>query len=83
MNNLFEYKNEEDLKTLKKLLKYLIMFIVVLTSSYYIPVTGIDISDAFMIGVSAACCYCILDLYSPSVCNHNDYNKIIGVRGNN
>ena len=80
MTNFLEYNNENDLKLLKKLLKYIIMFVVVLTSAYYIPITGIDISDAFMIGVSAACCYCILDLYSPSVCNENDHNKIIGIR---
>ena len=65
-NNKNESKN-----LLKKVVKYFLLFIVVLISSHSIPIQQLDISESFMIGVSAACTFAVLDLYSPVVCYKN------------
>ena len=56
---------------LKKVVKYFLLFIVVLISAHNIPIQQLDISESFMIGVSAACTFAVLDLYSPVVCYKN------------
>jgi hypothetical protein len=67
MNN-----NKNDSRNLlKKVVKYFFLFIVVLASAHTIPIQQLDISESFMIGVSAACTFAILDLYSPVVCYKN------------
>jgi len=63
--------NIESKNMLKKVIKYFLLFIVVMTSSHYIPIQQLDLSESFMIGVSAACCFAILDLYAPSICYKN------------
>ena len=51
--------NIESKNMLKKVIKYFLLFIVVMTSSHYIPIQQLDLSESFMIGVSAACCFAI------------------------
>jgi hypothetical protein len=81
MNLLKNNSSIDDLNSLRKFLKYIIMFCVLCSSSYYIPINKLDISESFMIAVAGVCSFAILDLYSPIVCDLNNNNKHkIGVK---
>ena len=69
--------NNNSKNMLKKVLKYFLLFLIVMTSSHYIPIQQLDISESFMIGVSGACCFAVLDLYAPVVIYKKNKNNNI------
>ena len=75
MNLLKNNSSIDDLNSLRKFLKYIIMFSVLCAASIYIPVNKLDISESFMISVAGVCAFAILDLYSPVVCDLSNNNK--------
>ena len=75
MNLLKNNSSIDDMNSLRKFLKYIIMFCVLCAASIYVPVNKLDISESFMISVAGVCAFAILDLYSPVVCDLSNNNK--------
>jgi hypothetical protein len=49
-----------------KAIKYFIEGLAVAIAAYYIPKHKMDMQDIVVIGVTAACIFAILDIFSPS-----------------
>jgi hypothetical protein len=64
MNNL-KY-NMNNLK-LERIIKYIIMGLVVILSTRYIPNYIIPIKELIMIGATSSITFAILDMVSPSI----------------
>jgi hypothetical protein len=54
--------------TLKKLVKYVVMFLVTTFSVLSIPKQSIPMMDAYLIGITTASVFVVLDLVMPSIC---------------
>lgn len=51
----------------KKILKYILIGMVVMTASRYIPSDTLNTSEIIMIGAISSICFALLDMYSPSI----------------
>ena len=58
--------------TLKKVIKYVLMMVVVTFAALSVPKQFISMNDAGLIGMVAASVFVVLDLVMPSICliNH-------------
>ena len=54
--------------TLKKIVKYLLMLIVTTFAVLSVPKQSIAKQDAFLIGLTTASTFVVLDLVMPSIC---------------
>lgn len=55
-------------KTLRKMLRYLIMFLAVFITSQYIPECTISYETAFIMASVASIAFSIIDMYFPVLC---------------
>lgn len=58
------------------LVKYLILFFIVTTSTYYIPNCNIINKHAIYIGLIAGTTYILLDKYMPNIIIMNNQEKV-------
>jgi hypothetical protein len=64
-----------DLK-LERIIKYIIMGLVVVIATRYIPDILIPTKELIMIGATSSITFAILDMVSPAVkVNHNNHNN--------
>jgi len=56
-------------KTLRKMLRYLIMFLAVFITSQYIPECTISYETAFIMASVASIAFSIIDMYFPILCD--------------
>jgi hypothetical protein len=62
------YEDENNtINILRKILKYLVMGIVVMTSIRYIPLNPIDNKEILIIGFISSITFSLLDMVSPSI----------------
>ena len=54
--------------TLKKVIKYVLMMVVVTFAALSVPKQLISMNDAYLIGFVAASVFVVLDLVMPSIC---------------
>lgn len=54
--------------TLKKIIKYVLMTVVVTFAALSIPKQRMSLNDASLIGIVAASVFVVLDLVMPSIC---------------
>ena len=54
--------------TLKKIVKYLLMLIVTTFAVLSVPKQIVAVQDAFLIGLTTASTFVVLDLVMPSIC---------------
>lgn len=54
--------------TLKKIVKYILMLVVVTFAALSVPKQVISMNDASLIGIVAASVFVVLDLVMPSIC---------------
>tara|TARA_B100001093_G_scaffold388168_1_gene374252 strand:- start:173 stop:367 length:195 start_codon:yes stop_codon:yes gene_type:complete len=57
--------------TLKKVIKYVLMMVVVTFAALSVPKQLISMNDASLIGIVAASVFVVLDLVMPSICLRN------------
>lgn len=63
-----DLKAQFDLgEVLKRAIKYLIEGICVAIAAYYIPQKQMKIPEIFMLAITAAATFAILDMYAPSI----------------
>jgi len=55
-------------KSIRKVLRYMILFLSVFISSQYIPECGISYETAFIMGAVASISFAIIDMYFPTIC---------------
>ncbi len=58
-------------KKLRKLMRYLIMFLAVLISLQFIPECSISYYTAFMVAMIAAISFAVIDIYFPLLPTNN------------
>lgn len=56
-------------KTIRNILRYLIMFLAVFIASQYTPECPISYETAFIMASIAAITFAIIDMYFPVLCN--------------
>lgn len=54
--------------TLKKIVKYVLMTVVVTFAALSVPKQTMSLNDASLIGIVAASVFVVLDLVMPSIC---------------
>lgn len=55
-------------KTVRNMLRYLIMFLSVFIASQYIPECGVSHETAFIMAAVAATSFTLIDMYFPVLC---------------
>ena len=51
----------------KKILKYILIGMIVMTAARYIPADTLKTQEVIMIGAVSSICYALLDMFSPSI----------------
>lgn len=54
-------------KSLRRFLRYIVMFFVVFILALYIPECKVSLSTAFILAVISTVVFCLLDMYFPLV----------------
>ncbi len=58
---------QKNINRLQKLLKYILMGLIVLLATKYIPDTQLKTKEIIMIGITSSISFAILDMISPSI----------------
>jgi hypothetical protein len=58
---------QTNLPVFQKVIKYIIMALIVISATKYIPEYNIKNKEIIMIGISSAITFAILDMVSPSI----------------
>ncbi len=72
-------------EVIKRMLKYLVEGLVVALAAHTFPKgkgKSLDLSDSFVIGVTAAATFAILDMYSPSISSATRSGAGFGIGAN-
>jgi hypothetical protein len=62
-NNIKQY----NLSNIEKLIKYILIGLIVITATKYIPDTILQTKEIIMIGATSSIAFAILDMISPSI----------------
>lgn len=78
-----DLKAQFDLQeVIKRAIKYLIEGICVAVAAFYIPQKQMKVQEIFMLAITAAATFAILDMYAPSIGNATRQGTGLGIGAN-